>query len=122
MTTLLRALFTLLAIQALQATGRFGQLQAIVSRKRTKALDGPRQPERVLGAFRTAVALYPKRILCLQRSAALVILLRENGFPANLVIGVSSVPFRAHAWVELRDSVLDESVEVRQRYVVVDRW
>lgn len=122
MSGLLRALAALLVIETLQATGRFDRLHTTVNRKRTARPSKSAAPGRIVNVFRIAVALYPKRVLCLQRSAALVLLLRDNGFPANLVIGASSLPFGAHAWVELSDCVLDENAEVRKRYVVVDRW
>ena len=64
---------------------------------------------------------YPRRTLCLQRSAVLTCLLRRHGVPAELVIGASPMPFKAHAWVEVRGSVVNDKVSVQTKYVVLER-
>lgn len=52
------------------------------------------------------------RANCLHQSLALVRILRQQGLPARLVMGVlpKARPFQAHAWVELDDTPLGPSV------------
>jgi len=63
-----------------------------------------------------AGALYFKPILCLQRSAAAVCLLKKCGYPAVMVIGVQQLPFAAHAWVELGGLVVGDKPYVNEIY------
>jgi hypothetical protein len=72
-------------------------------------------------AINTACVLYFKQVQCLQRSAALVCLLRQLGTPAQLVIGAQQLPFRAHAWVEVNGVVVNDSTPSVQLYGVLDR-
>jgi Transglutaminase-like superfamily len=68
-----------------------------------------------------ACVFYWKKVLCLQRSAATARLLRRYGIPASLIIGAKQMPFRAHAWVELDGSVVNDKAYVRDIYLVLDR-
>ena len=68
-----------------------------------------------------AESFYYKRILCLQRSAAWTHLLRRYGVPAQLVIGVRTFPFEAHAWVESKGRVLNDAADYTERFSVLDR-
>ncbi|MCB1033151.1 MAG: lasso peptide biosynthesis B2 protein [Acidobacteria bacterium] len=55
---------------------------------------------------------------CLDRSAALLDLLRREGLEGDLRIGVRRglEGVEAHAWVELNGEVLNDSADVHQRY------
>lgn len=67
---------------------------------------------RTLDAVRTASRYYHRRRLdCLPRSLAVYVLLRRQGVPATLRIGVKRFPFAAHAWVECLGEVLDDSLD-----------
>lgn len=72
-------------------------------------------------ALNLACVLYFKEVHCLQRSAALVCLLRDVGISATLVIGAQRLPFRAHAWVEVNRRVINESISAVELYGVLDR-
>lgn len=67
-----------------------------------------------------ALICYPRRVRCLERSAAVVCLLRSRGILAELVIGVRKVPFGAHAWAEVDGAVVNDKERVR-KYIVIDR-
>jgi len=56
---------------------------------------------------------------CLERSLGLAWAMRIRGVDAVLCIGVISVPFRAHAWVEFDNQVMNESPEVAAQYSVL---
>ena len=64
---------------------------------------------------------YPKRVLCLQRSAATTCLLRKHGLPAQLVIGVQNPPFKAHAWVGVEGHVVNDKPYVPEMYAALER-
>ena len=67
---------------------------------------------RTLEAVRTASRYYHRqRLDCLPRSLAIYVLLRRQGVPAMLRIGVKRFPFAAHAWVECLGEVLDDSLD-----------
>lgn len=64
---------------------------------------------------------YPKVVLCLQRSAVTVCLLRRYGIPAQMVVGASLMPFRAHAWVEADGCIINDKTYVSSMYTILDR-
>lgn len=77
---------------------------------------------RTLEAVRTASRYYHRqRLDCLPRSLAIYVLLRRQGVPAMLRIGVKRFPFAAHAWVECLGEVLDDSLDdwQHERYVPI---
>lgn len=77
--------------------------------------------ERVCSTVDMACIWYPKEALCLQRSAAATCLLRRVGVPAQMVIGVQKLPFKAHAWVEVEGNVVNDKPYTREMYAVLDR-
>jgi hypothetical protein len=81
----------------------------------------PGTDERVRKAIERACVWYPKTSLCLPRSAVATCLLRDAGIPAQLVIGVQKIPFKAHAWVEVAGRVVNDKPEVQSEYMVMDR-
>jgi hypothetical protein len=68
-----------------------------------------------------ACILYFKQVQCFQRSAVTVCVLRQQGAPAELVIGARPFPFRAHAWVEVQGIVVNDKVSATETYAVLDR-
>jgi len=77
--------------------------------------------EKVCSAVNVACIWYPKRALCLQRSAVATCLLRRHGVPAQMVIGVQQLPFRAHAWVEIEGRVVNDKSYMPQIYTPLIR-
>jgi len=75
----------------------------------------------LLKAVDLACICYPKRVLCLQRSAVTVQLLRANGFEAEMVIGVQTLPFASHAWVEINHVVVNDKPYVTELYRPIER-
>ena len=71
-----------------------------------------RSLRRTLDGVRNAGRYYHRRRLdCLPRSIAIYVLLRRQGVPATLRVGVKRFPFAAHAWVECLGGVLDDSID-----------
>ena len=76
--------------------------------------------EKVARSLDLACAFYPKQALCLQRSAVLVKMLRRRGVPAKIVIGAQKLPFKAHAWVEVDDKILNDRLASREKFLVME--
>jgi len=70
----------------------------------------------ICAAVQNACVWYPRKALCLQRSAVTTCLLRSQGVPAQLIIGVREMPFLAHAWVEVNGSVVNDWPKVQSFY------
>ena len=101
----------------------FKELHRIVRQEPVRPTDSMRQiPNAALcRAIDYACVLYFKRVLCLQRSAATTILLRRHGWNAELVIGVQMLPFRSHAWCEIKGSVVNDKPYMPDMYAVLER-
>lgn len=76
--------------------------------------------DRLTHAFNIACAFYPKRVLCLERSAVLVQMLRRRGISARMVIGAQKLPFQAHAWVEVEGTVVNDRLASREKFLVLE--
>jgi len=81
----------------------------------------PDAVERICQAVDMACIWYWKEALCLQRSAATACLLKQYGVPAQMVIGAQQMPFKAHAWVEVDDRVVNDKPYTPEMYAVLDR-
>lgn len=104
---------------------RRGQFHKIYERVRTcpVAEARPRRETQhdICRAVNLACIFYLKQILCLQRAASTTCLLRKAGIPAQMVIGVQSLPFKAHAWVEVEGAVVNEKSYTPEMYSVLSR-
>jgi hypothetical protein len=77
--------------------------------------------EKVCYAVNHACVWYPKRVLCLQRSAVTTCLMRDCGVPAQMVLGAQKMPFKAHAWTEVNCKPINERRDVQKFYLVWER-
>jgi hypothetical protein len=77
--------------------------------------------EALFDALDLACSIYPVRPLCLQRSAVLVKMLRENGVAAQMVIGAQKLPFKAHAWVEVDGVIVNDRLASTENFLVLER-
>ena len=102
-----------------------GNFSALYERVRNypvrKKVPSPQTVEEICSAVDMACIWYWKEALCLQRSAATACLLREYGVAAKLVIGAQQMPFRAHAWVEVEDRVVNDKPYMHEMYAALDR-
>jgi hypothetical protein len=71
-------------------------------------------------ALDLACAFYPKRALCLQRSAVLVKMLRRRGSTAHMIIGAQKLPFKAHAWVEVDGEIINDRLASREKFLILE--
>jgi hypothetical protein len=112
----------LLYIDWLAQWGGFSRVHKAVSQYTGRRRKGPVDDESSLSrAVDLACVFYFKRVLCLQRSAALAVLLRRYGCNGELVIGAQILPFLSHAWVELEGRVVNDKPNVIQVFQVLDR-
>jgi hypothetical protein len=61
--------------------------------------------------FRLRIWFYTAFRHCLFDSLVLSVLLTSKQIPCTLVIGVSTKPFAAHAWVQIDECVLNDTIE-----------
>jgi len=121
---------TLLALRAYSLLLSFeralvrGEFLSICRQVRNRKVRSPRTAytsHEACSAINLACTLYFKEVQCLQRSAALVCLLRDLGVAATLVIGAQRLPFKAHAWTEVDGQVVNDSRSSVELYGVLDR-
>jgi hypothetical protein len=103
----------------------FRNLHALHSQvqRREAETSGPDRSYRtddICHAIDLACVFYPKRVLCLQRSAATTLLLRKHGVRAEMVIGAQMRPFRSHAWVEVNGAVVNDKPYMREIYQILE--
>jgi hypothetical protein len=124
--TFLQALFLLPLAGLILRLGRYrAVLSALqnatpLKERRSKAnplLEARRTAELVNAAARRG--LYDAT--CLRRSLVLWWLLRRQGIDSRLRIGarMEGIEISAHAWVEIQDKVLNDSPDVRKRFVTI---
>jgi hypothetical protein len=101
----------------------FTRLYRLLRRTRIQGLNRPRSaPSLILRSALRAERAYFKRVWCLQRSAALALLLRHGGWACNIVLGVRTFPFEAHAWVELGRRMVNDNPDYVRQFLVIDRF
>jgi Transglutaminase-like superfamily len=89
---------------------------------RPTKVSGRTSVEALSHAMDLACVFYFKRVLCLQRSAATVVLLRRHGWNAEMVTGAQILPFEAHAWVEIANEVVNDKPYMHEIYQVLERY
>ncbi len=94
-----RALFMLIAYDALNTFSTFGTIHKMV----------------------TGWTVARRQVLCLQCAFVTAYLLRRKGVPAHMVLGAQKLPFKAHAWVEVDGRAINERSNVQATYAVWDR-
>ena len=118
----LRAYLTLIQFEISLRRGNFAVIYDTVRRHPCRNIGSvDAVVEEVSSAVDLACVWYWKQVLCLQRSAATVCLLRDRGVPAQLVIGTQHIPFKAHAWAEVDGLVVNDRSYANEMYVVLDR-
>lgn len=117
-----KALVGLLVYDLLLITWDFATLHRTVHKWKVAARQGDEHATtKICEAVNRACLWYPKRALCLQRSSVTTCLLRDGGIPAQMIIGVQQVPFKAHAWVEVNGRVVNERFDIQAVFAVLER-
>ncbi len=120
--TLLTAYAQLVRFEHFLLRRDFQGLYQVVRNQPVNSVRCPRPSvEQICRAVDMACVWYWRRVLCLQRSAVTVCLLKRAGIRACLVIGVQQTPFRAHAWVEIDGRVVNDREYLPTMYSILDR-
>jgi hypothetical protein len=118
----LRALWQIFRFEYYLRFGTFSVLHRKVRAKYFRQVENPqRRIEEICAAIDLVCIWYPKRVLCLQRSAATTCLLRFYGIPAHMVLGAQQMPFKSHAWVEVDRRVVNDKPYAPEIYAELDR-
>ena len=118
----LRAYFELLRIDVRLAWSGFSAVyEKVRSSQARKDRQHAQAETDICRAVDLACVFYFKEVRCLQRSAATTTLLRRSGFCAEMVLGVQTCPYRAHAWVELAGRVVNDKPYTPAMYTIMDR-
>lgn len=119
----IRSYLLLVSVNATLKRHGFKRLYDSLRERSTRDLDEKKRIsyERLCRAMDLACVFYPKTVLCLQRSAAAVFLLRRYGWPAEFVAGCAIGTFENHAWVELAGQVINDKPYMHEMYQVLDR-
>lgn len=115
----LRAFFGLVWFDATLSLRSFEALCRSVKQQPLKQQSGEAFGEaigEVCSAVERACVWYPKKALCLQRSAVTACLLRKQGVAARMIVGARAMPMAAHAWVEVEGAVINDWPRVRKFY------
>lgn len=113
--TAVAAIFCLAAITLTLKTAGFDSLCKALRTWPVSSRSRAVQPESAIPkAVERAALWYPRLALCLQKSAAVAVLLRESGIACEMVIACRRLPFKAHAWVEVNGRVVNDNVKVQQ--------
>jgi transglutaminase/protease-like cytokinesis protein 3 len=84
--------------------GLFKLIKKTTSMK--KIINHKQNLEKIIASVDAATKIYPQKTYCLGWAATFVIQARKQGIDCNLVIGVQTNPFYAHAWAELADKTV----------------
>lgn len=118
----LKAWLLLLYIDGLMRLGGFNRVHKLVRQQALRCRVGlPDEVSSLSHAVDLACVFYFKQALCLQRSAALALLMRRSGLRAELIIGAKLFPFQSHAWVEADGRVVNDKEQVQQIFQVLER-
>jgi len=99
---------------------------ALVRRKTAATRDGDAGSETtrralaaVARAHETCARMFGSHDLCLPYAIAAAHSLHAAGISADVVIAVGMPPFRAHAWVQWRDVLVNERLEIAAHYTPI---
>ena len=103
----------------------FAGFASVIRHLKTKAqkckpgFSGPCDFECLMAALHRAYFFFPKKIKCLEWSAALILMGLRRNRRCNLIIGVQKYPFLAHAWVEEEGTVIGDRPELSTQLSII---
>jgi hypothetical protein len=117
----LRVCHAFLFLAAFDLALSIGSLKTLCLRVRRWPLRQPRRGDaemigRICTAVERACVWYPKKAVCLQRSAVTVCLLKSVGIDARMIVGARVMPMLSHAWVEVNGEVVNDYLKVTTVY------
>lgn len=114
-------LATVRAMRALRRSGLEAALRHLGLAKShgQKSTASSQLPELLCAYWAIRRAFRQGRLDCLERSLILSWMLVGAGLKPVLCFGIVQMPFRAHAWVEIDDVVVNDSVDSVRNYSVI---
>lgn len=73
----------------------------------------------IAAAFEACATLISAHDRCLPQSLAILRVLTRAGARAELVLAVKLGPFKAHAWVQCEDTLINERIEVTRNFTPI---
>jgi Transglutaminase-like superfamily len=115
-------LWQLLRFQSCLLRGQFAKLHERVRSYPCSPVVAYREiAQQICAAVDVSCLFWLRSVSCLHRSAATVCVLRHHGVPVPITIGIQQWPFKAHAWVELDNLVINDKSYMPEMYLVLDR-
>lgn len=111
----------LLYVEWLMKARGFSAVHGSVRKEPVNSAISTASVEEICRAVDLACVLYFKPVLCLQRSAATTLLLRRQGYTAELVVGVQLLPFQSHAWVEVDHRIVNDKPYLHETFQTIQR-
>jgi hypothetical protein len=123
-TTVIRAFLALALFDLILSTTSLKALCRVVSKRPVgrRNLDDPDLIGRICTAVERACVWYPRKAVCLQRSAVTACLLRTFGVRAEMVVAAKVMPTLAHAWVEVDGCVVNDFPKVKNFYQTITSY
>jgi hypothetical protein len=121
---IINAYYMLLKIsRSLKRTGISAIIDLLKKEKFEKNNYDPSEEEikKLSTAVDAASILYPKKIYCLVWAATFAVVALKKGWRCNLVIGVQTNPFYAHAWAECTGKVINDDPMIAQLLSIIFR-
>lgn len=119
------ALLCIAKVQKLLKKGKLAQLFSLLDgyARKYKILSTPEQKEidKMAYILDKACILYPAKILCLAWASTFVMLFLKRGWCCELVMGIQTSPFYAHAWVELNGKIINDDSQLQERLAPIFR-
>jgi hypothetical protein len=123
-TTVIRAFLALALFDLILSTRSLKALCRMVSTRPVgqRNLDDPDLIGRICTAVEQACVWYPRKTVCLQRSAVTASILRTFGVRAEMVVAAKVMPTVAHAWVEVDGCVVNDFPKVKNFYQTITSY
>lgn len=76
---------------------------------------------KIITDLNNACFIFPTKTKCLEWAMAFILIALDSNIKCNLVIGVQTKPFFAHAWVEVDGLVISDSGNIAQDVAIIYR-
>ncbi|MFA6535620.1 MAG: lasso peptide biosynthesis B2 protein [Candidatus Babeliales bacterium] len=94
--------------------GILDEIKKIVSKQKKSNIPCEQEINSLSAAIDAASLLYPKKTYCLAWASTFVFIALKKNWACNLVIGIQTNPFYAHAWAELAGQVIHDDPVIAQ--------
>jgi hypothetical protein len=112
---IIKAFFTLAKVHRIMNKKGIAGVIDLISRGKKSSKDLSEQAIKELSiAVDGATFFYPKKTFCLAWAMTFLVLVQKKGYKCDLVIGVQTNPFYAHAWAQAGNLVINDDPSIAQ--------